>query len=373
MRCLLVASPMVGHVLPLVPLATALRDAGHQVVLATGADGAAAVRTTGLDVRDAVPGLRVGAVFGPQALRHPLKARREALGVVREPDLVGVLFAAMAARMAAGVLMIADEFRPDLVVQEPLAAAGALAGARLGVPVVVVNNTLFDADKLLAVTVARMGTTTRRHGVDRIPPASEVLLTVPPSLVDGQRGRPMRFVPVPGNGSAPEELTRPGDRPRIVVSRSTVADPRPDRLMSTVVRVVGDLDADVVLARPDRRVLRRPLPSNVRTTEWLPFPAVFPAANGAVHHGGAGTLLTGLAAGIPQLVVPGAGDRRVNAEVLAARGAGLAVPLDRITAADLDRLVSDPGLASAAREVADEIAGMPHPDDVVDDLAALAR
>jgi UDP:flavonoid glycosyltransferase YjiC (YdhE family) len=372
MRVLVVAAPMVGHVLPLVPLATALRDAGHEVVLVTGSDGAEAVRATGLDVRDVVPGLRVGAVFGPQALLHPLKARREAMGVVREPDLVGVLFAAMAARMADGVLSIADQLRPDLVVQEPLAATGALAAARRRVPLAVVNNTLFDADKLLAVTVARMGTTTRRHGVDHIPSASDVLLTAPPSLVDGQRGRPMRFVPVPGNGSAPEDLTRPGDRPRIIVSRSTVADPRPDRLMSRVVTVAGDLDADVVLARPDRRVLRRPLPPNVRTTAWLPFPTVFPAANGAVHHGGAGTLLTGLAAGIPQLVVPGAGDRKVNAELLAARGAGLAVPLEQISATDLKRLVGDPKLADAAREVADEIAGMPHPGDVVHDLVALA-
>jgi UDP:flavonoid glycosyltransferase YjiC (YdhE family) len=58
---------------------------------------------------------------------------------------------------------------------------------------------------------------------------------------------------------------------------------------------------------------------------------------------------------------------------VAARGAGLAVPAARITAADLERLVHDPGSARAAREVAAEIAAMPAPADLVEPLAALAR
>lgn len=373
MRVLVVASPMVGHVLPMVPVATALQTAGHDVVVATGGDGVSAVSTRGLHVRDVAPGVRIAALFGMRALLHPVRARVAAQGEEREPDFVGVIFGALAARTVEGVLALADEWQPDLVVHEPFAVAGSLAAARHGVPAVLVNMTLFDAEKLFAVTVANLGRTARRSGVDRIPPPVEVLLTAPPSLAGAQQGKPMRFVPVPGNGTAPADLTRPGDRPRIIASRSTVADPRPDRLMSCVVSAAAGLDVDVVLARPDRRVARGPLPPNVRTTQWLPFPAVFPAASGAVHHGGAGTLFTGLAAGIPQLVVPGAGDRKVNAELLTARGAGLAVPAEQITAADLERLVGDPDLARAAREVADEIAAMPHPDELVPELAALAR
>jgi UDP:flavonoid glycosyltransferase YjiC (YdhE family) len=373
MRVLVVASPMVGHVLPLVPIATALQAAGHDVVVATGGDGLPAVSTSGLAVRDVAPGISITALFASRALLHPLKARRAAQGEEREPDLVGVLFGAVAARTVEGVLALADEWQPDLVVHEPFAVAGSLAAARHGAPTVLVNMTLFDAEKLFAVTMAHVGRTARTAGVDRIRPPADVLLTAPPSLAGPQRGTPMRFVPVAGNGTAPEDLTRRGDRPRIIASRSTVADPRPDRLMSSVVAAAAGLDLDVVLARPDRRVARSPLPPNVRTTEWLPFPAVFPAASGAVHHGGAGTLFTGLAAGIPQLVVPGAGDRKVNAELLTARGAGFAVPAERITAADLERLVGDAGLARAAREVADEIAAMPHPDQLVPDLVALAR
>ncbi|TFV92045.1 glycosyltransferase [Blastococcus sp. CT_GayMR20] len=373
MRALFVASPMVGHVQPLLPLAIALRDAGHDVVLATGPEGLAAGRSSGLDVRDVAPGLRVMPVFMGQALAHPLQARRAAAGEEREPSFVGVLFSALGARMADGVVRLADEWRPDIVVQEALAAVGALAAVRRGVPLVVVNMTFFDAERLFAVTAARLGGVARRHGLVHLPEPAEVLGTAPPSLVGSRRGRPMRFVPVPGDGAAPADLTRPGARPRIIVSRSTVADPRPDRLMSRVVEAAAGMDVEIVLARPDKHVSRGPLPANVRTTEWLPFPAVFPAAAATVHHGGAGTILTALAAGIPQLVTPGAGDRAVNAELVAARGVGLAIPTEQITPADLRRLVGDPALKQASRDVADEIAGMPAPAELVEPLAALAR
>jgi len=275
--------------------------------------------------------------------------------------------------MADGVVRLADAWQPDLVVQEALAAVGALAAARRRVPMVLVNMTFFDAEQLYTVTARRLGAVARRYDLDHMPRPAEVLETAPASILSRRRGRPMRFVPVPGDGTAPDDLTRPGDRPRIVVSRSTVADPRPDRLMNSVVDAAAGMDAEIVLARPDRHVSRRPLPANVRTTAWLPFPAVFPAAAGAVHHGGAGTILTALAAGTPQLVTPGTGDRTVNSELLAARGAGLAVPAERITRDALERLITAPQLRQAAREVADEIAAMPAPADVVSDLAALAR
>lgn len=99
----------------------------------------------------------------------------------------------------------------------------------------------------------------------------------------------------------------------------------------------------------------------------------FRSAAGLVHHGGAGTLLTALAAGIPQLVVPGTGDRTVNAELVARHGVGLAVPAAQITAGGLERLATDPALAAAAREVGEEIAAMPAPTELVGEITALAR
>lgn len=119
-------------------------------------------------------------------------------------------------------------------------------------------------------------------------------------------------------------------------------------------------------------MLRRTrLPENVRTVDWIPINAALPYCAGVVHHGGAGSVLGALACGVPQLVVPGPGDRRHNAELVARRGAGLAVPEREISTAVLDRLVTDPALATAAAEVRAEMASMPDPAEVVPRLAEL--
>lgn len=372
MRALLVASPMVGHVLPLVPLARALRGAGHDVVLATGGDGVAAASAAGLEARNVAPGIRLGAVFGPLLLTHPRLVLREIAGQAGT-DAVGLMFARMTGRMAEGTLTLAEQWRPDLVVHEPLAAAGALAAARHDVPAVTVDASLYDATDLLTAVTGALRRTLVAHGIERLPPPAEMLVTTPPSMRDTRRGRSMRYVPVAGDGDAPEDLTRRGERPRVVVSRSTVDSPLRDRLMERVVGAAARAAVEVVLVRPGGRVGRRGLPPNVRTTGWLPFPPVFAAADAVVHHGGAGTALTALAAGVPQLVVPGPGDRTVNAGLVAARGAGLAVTADDITTEHLERLVSDPALVRAAGEVAAEMRRMPAPSDVVDHLTALVQ
>jgi UDP:flavonoid glycosyltransferase YjiC (YdhE family) len=103
----------------------------------------------------------------------------------------------------------------------------------------------------------------------------------------------------------------------------------------------------------------------VPLNELLPYAAAF------VHHSGAGSILGGLAAGVPQLATPGAGDRRHNAELLARRGAGLSVEAKAITAADLTRLLTDESLRTAAQQVAAEIAAMPAPEAVVAELERL--
>lgn len=141
--------------------------------------------------------------------------------------------------------------------------------------------------------------------------------------------------------------------------------------MPAVAAAAGAVDAEFVLVDPDPRTLRRELPGNVRVVGRLPFDRALPHCAAVVHHGGAGTALGALRVGIPQLAVPGIGDRRPNADLLAARGAALAVPARRITAAHLDRLLTDPALATAAAQVRDEIAAMPTPDAVARQVAGV--
>jgi UDP:flavonoid glycosyltransferase YjiC (YdhE family) len=285
---------------------------------------------------------------------------------------VSLLFGAVNEEMADGVVALADRWAPDLVVHEPLAAAGALAAAHRRVPAVLHENSLYDGAELARVTAARLSAALGRHGVDALPASAATLTIAPSSMVDGRAGWPMRCVPYSGEGIMPTWLREPSERPRIAVSRSTVGGPGGSSLMSAVVAAAPRVDAEFVVVRPDRKVTRRgTLPGNVRTVDWVPLTGLLPTCAGIVHHGGAGTVFGAVAAGVPQLVVPGAGDRTHNARLVAARGVGLAVAAKDITAAELTRLITDAALASAAAEVRQEIAAMPSPEQVPPKLHAL--
>ena len=266
----------------------------------------------------------------------------------------------MNARLLDPVTAIARSFEPAVVLHEPLAVAGALAAAAVGVPAVLVENTLFDARTLVRETLARMGAT--------IPAHAGVITSAPPSVLPGRNpaDRPMRAIAYGGTAPLPE-LPSTG-LPLIAVSRSTVAGPGRDRLMDRVVAAAAAVDADILLVRPPREFAA---PPNVHTTGWAPIPELLEHCAAVVHHGGAGTTLAALAAGVPQLVVNGAGDRRHNAGLIAGRGAGIALDEAQITASALTRLIADDALAAAVREVRGEMAAMPAPATLVPWLVAL--
>jgi UDP:flavonoid glycosyltransferase YjiC (YdhE family) len=364
MRALFVAAPLQGHLLPLIPLALACRDAGHEVILASGE---LPIGPTGLRLHDIGRGFSLPRSAIPVALRHPRLLRAELAGQAGSA-FVGELFGRAGHTLVEPLLGLAAREHPDLIVYESLGEAAALVAGRLGVPSVQHESTLWPAADLFRAVA--QSSAMRKHAI----PAPELTITITPSSLAGPRGgRPMRPVPYSGGGDVPQWLLEPSDKPRIVVSHSTVRGPREGDPSAAVIAAADRVDAEFVLVRPPRSVTKRPLPGNVRTVERVPLHRILPYATGFVHHGGAGSVLNGLAAGVPQLVVPGPGDRRYNAGLLTRRGAGLAVPATAISAAHLDRLLTDAALRSAAREVSAEIVAMPAPATVVPELEALVR
>jgi UDP:flavonoid glycosyltransferase YjiC (YdhE family) len=139
----------------------------------------------------------------------------------------------------------------------------------------------------------------------------------------------------------------------------------------------GGLDIEVILAMGEEQaVALGPVPDNVRVAGWIPLSTVLPTCAAIVHHGGAGTALTALAHGVPQLVIPQLADQPANAAVIAARGVGLACSPDEADAASVKasllRLLELPDYRRTAREVQAEIAAQPSPSDLVARLEELA-
>jgi rhamnosyltransferase subunit B len=86
------------------------------------------------------------------------------------------------------------------------------------------------------------------------------------------------------------------------------------------------------------------LPPEIAHFDFIPFSQVLPRAASVVHHAGVGSSAQGLAAGVPQVLMPMAHDQFDNAERLRRLGVGEAIPLKRfrgdVLAATLSRLIN---------------------------------
>lgn len=373
MRVLVVAAPLAGHMTPLLPFAHALWDSGHEVLLAGGGD--ALPRPTGPDARslpfiDVARNLRLGRLAARSLVTHPVTARAELTGRAGDAG-VRSLFGPVNEGLTDALVTVAEQWRPDVVLHEPLAVAGALAAARHDVPAVLHENGLLDG-LATARTLMHSRPVQRaraRHGLHDVPRPAVVLTIAPASLVGPRDALAVRPAGPAGGPALPGWLKAPSVRPRVLVLRG--GGPMRGDLQTSALRAVQaaeDLGCDLVLSRPPARLARRTGPG-VHTVGRVAPAELLPACAAVLHAGSSGHVLSALTAGIPQLALPGPGDRRHNAELVAARGAGIG---GAVTEDALRRLVHDGELAAAAREVRAEIAAMPPPQARVDVVAALA-
>jgi UDP:flavonoid glycosyltransferase YjiC (YdhE family) len=117
-------------------------------------------------------------------------------------------------------------------------------------------------------------------------------------------------------------------------------------------------------------------PERVVVVPWVAQPEALEHAALVVQHGGAGTTLAALAAGLPQLVLPQGADGPANAGAVHAAGAGEYVLAPDLTPQAVHdaarRLLADESYRTGARKVAEEIAAMPDPAATAAKLPDLA-
>jgi len=373
-RVLVSANPHIGHTFPLVPLAWALRAAGHEVLVATSGDALAA-GDSGLPVVDVGRGVSLVEAAREIEVRHADVIARLRARPAFDMSLTTVLFAHLSSYFADRTIAVGEAWRPDLVLYSQLWGAGLVTAAKLRVPAAAVHFGLGATAGLGRLVFESMAETRSRHAVDEPPSRTLDVVVTPPSM-GGTRGAhlAMRHVPYNGGGVLPDWLLAPADGPRIAVTLGTVS-PRRGGLgaVERVLVATQDVNASLVLALGDIDVSSLgALPDTVRDGRWLPLHVLLPSCDAIVHHGGAGTALAALAAGVPQLVMPDGADRAVAGEAVRARGCGLVARPEDVDAGLLRRLVSDTGLRAATAEVQAEIADMPAPAALAARLADLA-
>jgi UDP:flavonoid glycosyltransferase YjiC (YdhE family) len=373
MRVLFVSLPGIGHAFPGVPLAWALRAAGHDVLMATAGD-ALVVAEAGLPVVDVASGTDASTMFRRAFQEHP-ELLGQMLGGGRQDTRAGLaLFASLNDQIADTVVATARAWLPDLVVFEQMALSGALAATLLGVPAVQ-QDLGFDRTVGLRAQMAEfLHGAFDRHGVPGLAANVEVIDSAPGSMVAETYGWPMRFVPYNGGGVLPGWLAERPARARIAVTLGTTS-PGMNGLgpIERLVSVAPAVDAEFVLALGSGAAGKvGDLPPNVRAVDWIPLNVLLPTCAAVVHHGGSGTTLTALDAAVPQLILPDGADRFVNADAVHDRGAGIQASETELDAGLITRLLTEEKLRENAAEVRAEMRVMPGPADIVPCLVELA-
>lgn len=379
MRVMFTSWAWTSHFYPMVPLAWATRMAGHDVLVASPPALVPAVLSAGLPVT------AVGSDYDMTPImrrfdssRSPLDPRAvEAQRRRRRGGPINV-FGLICDAMLDGLLSAARRWAPDVIVHDPTTYAAPLVAAVLGVPSV---RHVWGVD---------FQATMREYEPDLLEPFHERLgldicdtrgaLTVdpcPPSLqiTSDDRRLPVRHVPYNGVSRAPRWLLAPPARPRICVSWGTTSGTygNDGESVHRVLSAIARLDVEVIaaLSAGDSRDLP-PLPDNVRVGP-VPLFMLLPTCALVINQGGAGTVMTAVASGVPQIVVPRLPDQGLNADRLTDRNAGM-----RLGGADPDEvstatrtMLASAAARTAAKELGAELAAQPPVQTVVDALRAL--
>ena len=375
MRVLLASTRGAGHFNPLLPFARAFERAGHELLFAGPPTLARAVEDAGFRFWEFEPPKedQLGALWA----RVPELPQEEQNEVV-----VGEIFGRLNTAAALPRVSAAfEEWDPSLVIRDPNEYASALTAEENGVTHARVAVGLASTEELgLGIVDGILDADMLRR--------SPYLSLFPASLDEGAQPKTYRFHD-PAWDVVPEELPAwwPGreEQPLVYVTFGSVAGQFAQAMpvYEVALRAVADLPVRVLLTvGHDLDLDALPsAPDNVRIERWVPQQDVLRHAGIAVVHGGSGSTLGAIAAGVPLVVVPLFADQPQNARRVAEVGAGLSVEPDReapdATVAPLreaiDDVLGNPSYGERARALAEELRAQPPVDDAVPLLESRSR
>ena len=385
MRVLCSTTPMDGVFGPFIPLGRALVDAGHELVVASGANLRSRVEENGLEFAEVgLPAMdgAIAAMADPAVKAAPPGDR------IRFP---AAMFGAVHPAAKLPALRALSESRPlDLIIHPPVDVSGPLLAAELGLPSACYGfGQPFDPAVVAAMAARsrplwelselqpdRYGGIYRGVYLDPRPP-----MLRGPETVPAEHGtRPIR-PEIPGDPAAPSPawVDALGRHPVVYVSLGTAPlFNQPEKFAPLLAGLTGEA-VDVVVTVGD---LNDPaafgeLPATVHVEKWLSLSPLLPRCDAVLCHAGTGTTLAALAAGLPLVLVPQGADQFDNARACERAGAARILMPDQVipdAVRDAVRTVlqDDSSERAAARALAAEIAAMPSAVEVVDELVSIA-
>jgi UDP:flavonoid glycosyltransferase YjiC (YdhE family) len=329
-RLLFISLPLRGHLDwgGMVDTAAALAARGHTVAWASGAAVQPVVVAAGVEFIELQA---TGWQTLPPLPDHQPATERAALRQQRALDAwlspVAVLPAVHELeRIIAG-------WRPDALVVEPYAVAGALAAERARLPLVVCGRPALP-DRAAAANPAGQ----RANELCR-------LAGIPGDywdLATGQVRSPLLhidfftrrwYADLPtiapqtcfvGSGFALPLAADPLDPPTVLVTLGSLFNQDPAFFRIAAEAVLLESGQPLIVTGGSGDTLSD-LPAGVEVHSWLDFGQTLPRLAGIIHHGGVGTTHAALRCGLPQAAVPHAGDQQPQAGRITQAGVGYGV------------------------------------------------
>ncbi|MFF4838305.1 nucleotide disphospho-sugar-binding domain-containing protein [Streptomyces sp. NPDC001315] len=376
MKVLFVAGASQATLFALAPAATALRAAGHDVIVVSTQEMVPVAE------RMCVP----FAAVTDRTLTSLLTTDRAGKPVPRPQTLdqqrhfAGSWFARLAAVSIDGLLELTGHWRPDLVVGGTSSYAAGLLAAHLGIPQVRLTwDALHNPEQVDEYADAELAPELAALGLDRVPRPDLLLDVCPPSLRAPDAAPALLTRWVPGNHQQRLEpwMLTDGGRQRVCVTGGTrVALTESQAFLRRLAEGLAGLDVEIVVPAPEdvAAELRRVLPG-VRTG-WMPLDVVAPTCAAFVHHGGGVTAMTAMAYGTPQLVLPKFELFADSWERLDQHGGSITLmpgeQSDENVAKATLELLTEGTRRHRAKALAAEIATLPGPAELVAPLEGLA-
>lgn len=377
MRILVISGGSRGAVFPLIPLATAARNAGHEVVVGVTENTLPTVASAGL------PGISLTPGTMPQFMYQDREGNKAV-----EPDdpdewnlFNGRGMGRLAAASLDALIAFINNWKPDLIIGGSLSYAAPMVAKHFGIPFVRQALNMGEPENIDLGAAAELAPELARLGLDSIPGEDLFIDICPPSVRPADRTAPsqsMRYVPYNTHKKLdPWMYTKP-EAPRVMVSAgSRVTVDYELKALSGLVEKVTPLGFELVIAVPDE-VARElePLPEGA-VAGWLPVDVLMRSSDLLVHRAGGNTMLTAMTAGIPQLVIPAMPKQVGMTQTLVEYGAAKMLvdgeDSPQAIADACQELLKEPSYAERSRDIAAEIAALPSPAEVVGIVESLVK
>ena len=373
-----------GHFNPLVAFLHAARRRGDEVLTVGPPALREMVESAGFPFR-----------AGGEPSEEQVAAIRERLPVVpaAEASVLGnrELFGRLAtAAMLAGMEDAWGDWAPDLVLRDPTEYASAGLAARTRTPIAQVAISLAEAEAG-SIAAAAPALEEHRQGLVSELRAQPYLTRFPASIDPSPFADTVRYHEPPETPVSLPDWWRGSDAPLIYMTFGTVLGHMSiaAETYRVALEAVKRTNARVLLTvgrRFDASTLG-PVPANVHVAPWIDQARVVEHADLVVCHGGSGTALGALAAGVPVVMVPLFADQFENARRIAATRAGRVVEAPITTGGarsinaaspieivrSIEDVLGDVTYRDRARAIGAEMAATPTVEDVMTRLRSEHR